>query len=57
MTVCFLTQYILYPHLEAELHAEGGDGKQPGVEGIVVPEGVAEHHREHEQRHGHQQDG
>lgn len=23
----------------------------------MVPEGVAEHHREHEQRHRHQQDG
>lgn len=43
--------------LEAELHAEGGDGEEPGVEGVVVPKGVAEHHGQHEERHGHQQDG
>lgn len=35
----------MHPHLETEFYAEGSDSKQPGVEGIVVPEGIAKHHR------------
>lgn len=44
-------------HLEAELDTEGSDSKEPRVECVVVPEGVAEYHWEHKQRHRHQQDG
>lgn len=53
----FTSRRRSWSHLEAELHAEGGDGEQPGVEGVVVPEGVAEHHRQHEERRRHQQHG
>lgn len=51
------TSQTLPSHLEAELHAEGGDGKEPGVEGVVVPESVAERYGKHEERQGHQQHG
>lgn len=46
-----------WSHLKAELDTEGGDGEEPRVEGVVVPEGVAEHHGEDKERHRHKQHG